>query len=74
MDQQAQHTPRKDGTDSKEAEEKGTGKETEGQGVGTEVNHEESRNVLGETTPTFTGGAEKPGFYSHPRSLEIRFP
>jgi hypothetical protein len=54
MDQQAQHTPRKDGTDGKEAEEKDTEKETEGHEVGTEVNHQESRNMLGETTSTFT--------------------
>ena len=55
INQQTQHTPRTDETDSKEAEEKGTGKETEGQGVGTEVNHQERRSVLCETTSTSTG-------------------
>jgi len=55
MDQQAQSTLRKDGTDGKEAEENNTEKETEGQGVGTEVNHQERRSVLCETTSTSTG-------------------
>jgi hypothetical protein len=55
MDQQAQHTPPKEGTDSKEAEEKDFEKETDGQQVRTEVNHQESGNMLGETTSTSTG-------------------
>ena len=55
MDLQAQHTPPKDGTDGKEAEEEDNEKDTEGQEVRTEVNHQESGNMLGETTSTSTG-------------------
>ena len=47
MDHQAQHTPRKDGTDGKKYKEQDSEKETVGQEVGTGFHHQKSSNLLG---------------------------